>query len=262
LDGTESDSIFVLSLSFFLPISFGRSFCVAFGRRAVLYPCFFVTCDILNLSVFVLPRFLPVPRFPCPCPPQQISMFDLGLSGILADEMGLGKTLQTLTFLSYLVHERKLPGPHLVVVPLAVCQVRVRREGREEKGRERREGKWEGKGSARDEWTDGGRMEERSVENSAVVLYEAEMIMSFAQVSASSFVCMRGNFLLYQHSFQSLFLTFLLVIHICSPASSFTHSITTPSSISELAERDQAVDARPHDGRGARSGHRARRDDQ
>jgi SNF2 family DNA or RNA helicase len=32
-----------------------------------------------------------------------------GEGGILADEMGLGKTLQTLTFLSYLVHERRLP---------------------------------------------------------------------------------------------------------------------------------------------------------
>lgn len=35
---------------------------------------------------------------------------------------GLGKTLQSLTFLSYLVHERQLPGPHLIIVPFAVCQ--------------------------------------------------------------------------------------------------------------------------------------------
>ena len=131
-------------LTVFLSVDFfGRSFCVAFGLRAVLYPSFFVTCDILNLSVFVLPRFLPVPRFLCPCPPQQISMFDLGLSGILADEMGLGKTLQTLTFLSYLVHERKLPGPHLVVVPLAVFQVGLR--GREGRGKGRQGGTEEGR---------------------------------------------------------------------------------------------------------------------
>ncbi|QPG73854.1 hypothetical protein FOA43_001169 [Brettanomyces nanus] len=39
------------------------------------------------------------------------------LSGILADEMGLGKTLQTISFLGYLRYIRKIPGPHLIVVP-------------------------------------------------------------------------------------------------------------------------------------------------
>lgn len=39
------------------------------------------------------------------------------LSGILADEMGLGKTLQTISFLGYLRYIRKIPGPHLVIVP-------------------------------------------------------------------------------------------------------------------------------------------------
>ena len=34
--------------------------------------------------------------------------------------MGLGKTLQSISFIAYMVHVRKLPGPHLVVVPLSV----------------------------------------------------------------------------------------------------------------------------------------------
>lgn len=33
---------------------------------------------------------------------------------------GLGKTLQTIAFLAYLTYERKVSGPHLVVVPLSV----------------------------------------------------------------------------------------------------------------------------------------------
>ena len=35
--------------------------------------------------------------------------------------MGLGKTIQTLSFLAALKHEG-VPGPHLVVTPLAVLQ--------------------------------------------------------------------------------------------------------------------------------------------
>ncbi|KAF2277477.1 uncharacterized protein EI97DRAFT_375134 [Westerdykella ornata] len=38
------------------------------------------------------------------------------VSGILADDMGLGKTCQVIAFLSHL-WEKKVPGPHLVVVP-------------------------------------------------------------------------------------------------------------------------------------------------
>ena len=49
-----------------------------------------------------------------------ISNYDCGLGGILGDEMGLGKTVQTLAFLSFLKHERKLSGPHLIVTPLSV----------------------------------------------------------------------------------------------------------------------------------------------
>ena len=40
-------------------------------------------------------------------------------NGILADEMGLGKTVQTVSFLSYLVHSCYQYGPFLVVVPLS-----------------------------------------------------------------------------------------------------------------------------------------------
>ncbi|KAH8049693.1 helicase [Aureococcus anophagefferens] len=48
--------------------------------------------------------------------------YEDGVSAILADEMGLGKTLQTLSFLSYLKHEKSAEraGPSLVVCPLSV----------------------------------------------------------------------------------------------------------------------------------------------
>lgn len=38
---------------------------------------------------------------------------------ILADEMGLGKTIQTISFLSVLVHQYQVYGPFLIVVPLS-----------------------------------------------------------------------------------------------------------------------------------------------
>lgn len=47
--------------------------------------------------------------------------YALGTGGILGDEMGLGKTFQTLAFISHL-KAAGLPGPHLVVTPLAVLQ--------------------------------------------------------------------------------------------------------------------------------------------
>ena len=90
----------------------------------IIFPCVHSLASVLCVCASLSLIFrLAVHSPPFPLPSTQISMFDLGLSGILADEMGLGKTLQTLTFLSYLVHVRRLPGPHLVVVPLAVCQV-------------------------------------------------------------------------------------------------------------------------------------------
>ena len=50
-----------------------------------------------------------------------LAQYGLGTGGILGDEMGLGKTIQTLAFLSAL-KAAGLPGPHLVVTPLAVLQ--------------------------------------------------------------------------------------------------------------------------------------------
>jgi len=50
-----------------------------------------------------------------------LSRYAFGTGCIVADEMGLGKTIQTLGFLAALKHEG-VPGPHLVVTPLAVLQ--------------------------------------------------------------------------------------------------------------------------------------------
>ncbi len=38
---------------------------------------------------------------------------------ILADEMGLGKTVQSVVMIDYLVKEKKIRGPFLVVAPLS-----------------------------------------------------------------------------------------------------------------------------------------------
>lgn len=46
-------------------------------------------------------------------------LWSQGENGILADEMGLGKTVQSVSFISYLVHTMHQYGPHLVVVPLS-----------------------------------------------------------------------------------------------------------------------------------------------
>ena len=46
--------------------------------------------------------------------------YDKGIHCILADEMGLGKTLQTISFFTYLKTQRRIGGPHIVVVPLSV----------------------------------------------------------------------------------------------------------------------------------------------
>src|SRR5690606_20152773 len=43
-----------------------------------------------------------------------------GINVILADEMGLGKTVQSVSFLSWLRHDRLQEGPFLVVAPLSV----------------------------------------------------------------------------------------------------------------------------------------------
>ncbi|KAF1999502.1 hypothetical protein P154DRAFT_523296 [Amniculicola lignicola CBS 123094] len=44
------------------------------------------------------------------------TLWENGISGILADDMGLGKTCQVISFISHLC-QKKVPGPHLIVVP-------------------------------------------------------------------------------------------------------------------------------------------------
>uniref|UniRef100_A0A182NPB6 Helicase ATP-binding domain-containing protein n=1 Tax=Anopheles dirus TaxID=7168 RepID=A0A182NPB6_9DIPT len=51
-----------------------------------------------------------------------VSMHSNNLNGILADEMGLGKTIQSLGMIGYLMHECKLKGPFLIVVPLSTLE--------------------------------------------------------------------------------------------------------------------------------------------
>ncbi|KAL3690342.1 hypothetical protein R1sor_016651 [Riccia sorocarpa] len=49
-----------------------------------------------------------------------LSLYNNNLNGILADEMGLGKTIQTIAFLAYLIENKNLNGPHLIIAPKAV----------------------------------------------------------------------------------------------------------------------------------------------
>lgn len=49
-----------------------------------------------------------------------VHMYQTGMPMILGDQMGLGKTLQTISFISTLIHEYKQTGPYLIVVPLSV----------------------------------------------------------------------------------------------------------------------------------------------
>ncbi|KAA8527571.1 hypothetical protein F0562_034714 [Nyssa sinensis] len=49
-----------------------------------------------------------------------LSLFNNNLNGILADEMGLGKTIQTISLIAYLVENKGVTGPHLIVAPKAV----------------------------------------------------------------------------------------------------------------------------------------------
>eukprot|EP00794_Sanderia_malayensis_P014257 gene14257-15744_t len=49
-----------------------------------------------------------------------VTMYDKQLNGILADEMGLGKTIETIALLAHLACEKKIWGPHLIVVPTSV----------------------------------------------------------------------------------------------------------------------------------------------
>ncbi|GAB2220165.1 hypothetical protein Droror1_Dr00007808 [Drosera rotundifolia] len=49
-----------------------------------------------------------------------VSLFNNNLNGILADEMGLGKTIQTISLIAYLLENKGVTGPHLIVAPKAV----------------------------------------------------------------------------------------------------------------------------------------------
>ncbi|TMW99727.1 hypothetical protein EJD97_002080 [Solanum chilense] len=49
-----------------------------------------------------------------------LSLFNNNLNGILADEMGLGKTIQTIALIAYLLENKGVSGPHLIVAPKAV----------------------------------------------------------------------------------------------------------------------------------------------
>ncbi|KAL0858012.1 hypothetical protein Bca101_063166 [Brassica carinata] len=49
-----------------------------------------------------------------------VSLFNNNLNGILADEMGLGKTIQTISLIAYLLQNKGVPGPYLIVAPKAV----------------------------------------------------------------------------------------------------------------------------------------------
>lgn len=49
-----------------------------------------------------------------------LSLYNNNLNGILADEMGLGKTIQTIALLSYLLENKGVVGPHIIIAPKAV----------------------------------------------------------------------------------------------------------------------------------------------
>ncbi|EFJ23933.1 hypothetical protein SELMODRAFT_102849 [Selaginella moellendorffii] len=49
-----------------------------------------------------------------------LSLYNNNLNGILADEMGLGKTIQTIALFAYLIENKGLNGPHIIVAPKAV----------------------------------------------------------------------------------------------------------------------------------------------
>lgn len=48
-----------------------------------------------------------------------VSLYNNNLNGILADEMGLGKTIQTIALITYLMEQKIVNGPYLIIVPLS-----------------------------------------------------------------------------------------------------------------------------------------------
>jgi len=55
------------------------------------------------------------------------SLYNNHLNGILADEMGLGKTIQTISLFAYLMENKDVRGPHIVVS----CMHNISLAGRE-----------------------------------------------------------------------------------------------------------------------------------
>ena len=51
-----------------------------------------------------------------------VSLYNNNLNGILADEMGLGKTIQTIALITYLMENKRLNGPYLIIVPLSLAE--------------------------------------------------------------------------------------------------------------------------------------------
>ncbi|KAF8820862.1 hypothetical protein IE077_002734 [Cardiosporidium cionae] len=49
-------------------------------------------------------------------------IYRLQINGILADEMGLGKTLQTISLLGFLLTEKNIGGPHLIICPRSTLE--------------------------------------------------------------------------------------------------------------------------------------------
>ena len=46
-----------------------------------------------------------------------VKLHENGINGILADEMGLGKTLQSISLMGWLLENRGIRGPHIVIAP-------------------------------------------------------------------------------------------------------------------------------------------------
>lgn len=69
-------------------------------RLSPLLDCPFLICQIKGLEWLV-------------------SLYNNNLNGILADEMGLGKTIQTIALITYLMENKRLNGPYLIIVPLS-----------------------------------------------------------------------------------------------------------------------------------------------
>lgn len=76
-------------------------------RQMKQNPATFWRCDVLTVS----PQIKGLEWL--------VSLYNNNLNGILADEMGLGKTIQTIALITYLMENKRLNGPYLIIVPLS-----------------------------------------------------------------------------------------------------------------------------------------------